>query len=355
MKLAILSSPFKRSHQSTRAVMAQVALACIPGVIAQYYYFGIGHLIQIALCIITAWITEGIVVALRKRPVLAILSDNSAFVTAVLLGLSLPGYAPWWVSILGTLFAILLAKHIYGGLGQNIFNPAMAAYVFLLISFPVAMTGWLLPQDLLGNPFTNWDGISLIFTGFTSDGFSLHQMATSADAITQATPLDALRTGLTVGRSAAQVVTSPLFGDFAGIGWGAINGAFLVGGLFLLWRRVIRWHIPLAFIATMLVLSAIGHAYAPERIASPLIELFSGATMFGAFFILTDPVTASTTNKGRLIYASLVGALVFLIRHFGGYPDGVAFGVLIANMCVPLIDHLTQPRVYGYKGKSSHE
>ena len=123
----------------------------------------------------------------------------------------------------------------------------------------------------------------------------------------------------------------------------------------LLLRKIIRWHIPVAFLATLFICSLIGHLSDPGRIASPLIELFSGATMFGAFFILTDPVTASTTAKGRLIYAALIGLLVFLIRHFGGYPDGVAFAVLIANMCVPLLDHLTQPRVYGHRRKSSHE
>lgn len=355
MKLTILSSPFKRANQSTSAIMAHVILACIPGILVQSYYFGIGHLIQIGLCILTALIAESVVLRLRHRPVFPVLSDNSALVTAILLGISIPGYAPWWVAVLGSLFAILLTKHIYGGLGQNIFNPAMGAYVFLLISFPVAMTGWLPPIKLVTNPFSFLDGLHLIFTGFTLDGFSLHQIASSADGITQATPLNALKTGLTVGHSVSEVTSSPLFGAFAGYGWNMVNLAFLIGGIYLLWRKIIRWHIPVAFLITLFIFSGLGHLFAPDRMASPIIELFSGATMLGAFFILTDPVTASTTVLGRLIYAALIGLLVFVIRHFGGYPDGVAFGILIANMCVPLLDHLTQPKAYGHQGKSSHE
>lgn len=350
MKLSILSSPFKRAQYSTRSVMAQVALACLPGIALQYYYFGIGHIIQILLCLLTAWVTEAIVLGLRKRPIIPILKDNSALVTAILLGVSIPAYAPWWIAVCGTIFAIMIAKHIYGGLGQNIFNPAMAAYVFLLISFPVAMTGWMLPIDMIQQPFTHWDGINLILSGFTTDGFSLHQLANSVDAISQATPLNALRTGLTLGHHVSGIMSSPLFNHLGAIAWGPINAAFLVGGLFLLWRRVIRWHIPVAFLATLLILGCLGYWMAPSQFARPPFELFTGASMFGAFFILTDPVTASTTIKGRLIYASLAGVIVFVIRHFGGYPDGVAFAVLIANMCVPLLDHLTQPRVYGHHG-----
>ncbi|CAG9296869.1 electron transport complex subunit RsxD [Celerinatantimonas diazotrophica] len=354
MKLAILSSPFKRQTQSTRVIMAQVALACVPGIITQYYFFGIGHIIQILLCLVTAWLCEALVLILRRRPVFHILSDNSALVTAVLLGISIPGYAPWWVAVLGTIFAIILAKHIYGGLGQNIFNPAMAAYVFLLISFPVAMTGWILPHSLIQLPFNLNDGIHLIFSGFTTDGFSLHQLA-HADAVSQATPLNAIRTGLTLNQTPQTVMTSPLFSAIGSVAWGPINIAFLIGGIFLMIRRIVRWHIPITFLVVLGLLSLIGYLFDPSKIASPAIELLSGASMFGAFFILTDPVTASTTNKGRIIYATLAAILVFVIRHYGGYPDGVAFAVLIANMCVPLIDHFTQPRVYGYKGKSSHE
>ncbi|MFM2481058.1 electron transport complex subunit RsxD [Celerinatantimonas sp. YJH-8] len=355
MMLTILSSPFKHTHRSTPAIMAWVALAACPGIIAQWYFFGPGSFIQIVLCILTAWITEGIVLKLRNRSVLSTLRDHSALVTAILLGISIPGYAPWWVAVLGTIFAILLAKQLYGGLGQNIFNPAMAAYVFLLISFPVAMTGWIPPLSLIKLPLQFGDSLHLIFTGFTLDGFSLHQIANSADSISQATPLNALKTGITLGHSVPSILATPLFDSFAGIGWNAMNAGFLLGGLFLLWQRIIRWHIPVMFLATFAIFSLIGHWFAPEHIASPLVDLFSGATMLGAFFILTDPVTASTTPKGRLIYGSMIGALVFIIRHIGGYPDGVAFAVLIANMCVPLLDHLTQPRVYGHRGKSSHE
>lgn len=353
MKLAIFSSPFKHVQRSTPTLMLLVAVALLPGFIARCYYFGLGPLVQIILCILSAWIAEAIILMLRKRPVFKILGDHSALVTAVLLGISLPGYAPWWVAVLGTLFAIVLAKQLYGGLGQNIFNPAMAAYVFLLISFPLAMTTWLPPKALLTLPMHWQDGLNLIFNGFSLDGFSLHQYASSADAISQATPLNALKTGLTEGQTISSVMQSPLFGAFAGTGWGLINLGFLLGGLFLLWQKVVRWHIPAMFLLSLAICSLIGYLIAPTQFASPVVELFSGATMLGAFFILTDPVTASTTPKGRLIYGAFIGFLVFIIRHFGGYPDGVAFSVLIANMCVPLLDHLTQPRVYGHnRGKS---
>jgi electron transport complex protein RnfD len=355
MKLSVSSSPFKRVSLKTSDMMRWVAVACLPALVTQWYLFGIGSLVQVCLCVLTALLAEAGVLLLRRRPILQTLSDNSAMLTGILLGLAIPPYAPWWIAILGTAFAIILVKQVYGGLGHNLFNPAMAAYVFLLISFPLSMTSWTLPNGLIQHSISAGDGLSLIHSGFNIEGFSLHQLALDVDGMTRATPLDTLRIGHTQGLTSPEVLTSPVFNGFAGVGWLWVNLAFLLGGLFLLWRRIIYWHIPSAFLVTLTGLSMIGYLISPDQTAGPLIHLLSGATMFGAFFILTDPVSASTTPKGRLIYGALVATLVYLIRSFGGYPDAVAFSVLLGNMCVPFIDYLTQPKVYGYQEGNSDD
>jgi electron transport complex protein RnfD len=250
--------------------------------------------------------------------------------------------------VIGLIFAILIAKHLYGGLGQNPFNPAMVAYVVLLISFPVQMTSWIAPHQLGADGISFSDSFSLIFTGFDSDGLSLQQVRTGIDGMTMATPLDSVKTSLKAGHTLSEVMSQPQFGSLAGIGWEWVNLAYLAGGLVLLRLRVINWHIPVAFIASLLVMSTLATLFAPGTTASPLVHLLSGATMLGAFFIATDPVTASTTVKGRLVFGAFIGAMVFIIRSWGGFPDGVAFAVLLANMCVPLIDYYTKPRTYGH-------
>lgn len=349
MKLSINSSPFKRAPLTTADMMGWVALACLPGLFIQCYLFSFGPLIQVGLTIFTAMLAEALVMILRRRPVFQALGDQSAMLTGLLLGLSLPAYAPWWVAVLGAAFAIIMVKQLYGGLGHNLFNPAMAAYVFLLISFPLSMTSWTPPVVIIDQIIDFPDSVALIFTGFSVDGFSLHQMSVGIDGITQATPLDTLRSGLAQGLTSSEVVENNSLFQLGHLGWQWINVAYLAGGLMLIQRGIIYWHIPLAFLCTLLVLSIVGYSIAPDQVATPMIHLFNGATMFGAFFILTDPVSASTTPRGRIIYAILIGILVYLIRSLGGYPDAVAFAVLLANMCVPLIDQYSQPKVYGYK------
>lgn len=350
MAFRIASSPYTHNRRSTRNIMLLVVLAALPGMAAQWYYFGWGNLIQVAIAIFTALLTEGIALKLRREPVSAVLGDNSALLTALLLAISIPPLAPWWVVVIGTAFAVIIAKQLYGGLGQNPFNPAMIGYVVLLISFPVQMTSWLPPLGLQGLTAGLSDSLAVIFSEQTADGHTLHQLRDGVDGITQATPLDNFKTGLTTGHQAAQLLAQPIYsGVIAGLGWQWINAGFLLGGLFLLAKNTIRWHIPVSMLISLLVCATPGWLMAPEKFVSPLIHLFSGATMLGAFFIATDPVTASTTNKGRLIYGALIGLLVWLIRSFGGYPDGVAFAVLLANITVPLIDYYTQPRVYGHR------
>ncbi|MDW5499343.1 electron transport complex subunit RsxD [Pseudomonas lundensis] len=348
--LHIASSPFTHNQQSTSRIMLWVMLACLPGIAAQVWFFGYGTLVQTALAMIVALLAEGAVLALRKLPVRTRLADNSALLTALLLGISLPPLAPWWMIVIGTFFAIVIAKQLYGGLGQNPFNPAMVGYVVLLIAFPVQMTSWLPPDELRATALSFHDTLLAIFSGHTSQGATIHELQMGIDGISQATPLDGFKTGLRSGHSVEQVLQQPLFGGaLAGIGWQWVNLGFLAGGLFMLGRRLIHWQIPFSMLAAIALCSGLAWWIDPAQQASPLIHLFSGASMLGAFFIATDPVSASTTPKGRLIYGALVGLLVWLIRVYGGYPDGVAFAVLLANITVPLIDHYTQPRVYGHR------
>ncbi|MEH0875908.1 electron transport complex subunit RsxD [Pectobacterium cacticida] len=349
MAFRIASSPFTHNQQTTQHIMLLVILACLPGILAQVFFFGFGNLIQIGLASATALITEGVTLSLRRFTVRTTLSDNSALLTAVLLGASLPPLTPWWMVVMATAFAIIIAKQLYGGLGQNPFNPAMIGYVVLLISFPVQMTSWLPPTALQTIPLNFHDAVTMIFTGYTPDGYTMQQLMQNADGVSQATPLDTFKTSLRSGQTATDILQQPIFAhSLSGIGWQWVNIGFLIGGIFLLARGVIRWHIPVSFLLTLICCASLSWAIAPEQFASPGLHLFSGATMLGAFFIATDPVTASTTNRGRLIFGALIGLLVWLIRTYGGYPDGVAFAVLLANITVPLIDYYTKPRAYGH-------
>jgi len=350
MAFRIASSPYTHNRRSTGNIMMLVVLAAVPGFAAQWYFFGYGSVLQVLLAVLTAWLAEAAILRLRKAPVTPNLADNSALLTAVLIGISLPPLAPWWLVVIGTVFAIVIAKQLYGGLGQNPFNPAMVGYVVLLISFPVQMTSWLPPDALQAVKPGLLDSLSMIFTGHTLAGDTMQQLQLGVDGISQATPLDNFKTGLRAGHSAEQLLAQPIYtGVLAGLGWQWINVGYLAGGLFLLWKNAIRWHIPAAMLLSLAFCATLGWLISPESLNTPVIHLFSGATMLGAFFIATDPVTASTTNRGRLIYGALIGLLVWLIRSFGGYPDGVAFAVLLANICVPLIDYYTQPRVYGHR------
>nr|WP_113867258.1 electron transport complex subunit RsxD [Brenneria salicis]NMN91661.1 electron transport complex protein RnfD [Brenneria salicis ATCC 15712 = DSM 30166]RBP61426.1 electron transport complex protein RnfD [Brenneria salicis ATCC 15712 = DSM 30166]RLM30355.1 electron transport complex subunit RsxD [Brenneria salicis ATCC 15712 = DSM 30166] len=354
MAFKIASSPFTHNQQRTQRIMLLVIIACIPGMLAQYYIFGYGNLIQVGLAAATALITETVTVSLRKFNARAALADNSALLTAILLGISLPPLAPWWMIVIGTAFAIVIAKQLYGGLGQNPFNPAMIGYVVLLISFPVQMTSWLPPGPLQVMPIGFYDSLIVILSGQTPSGHSVQQLMQTVDGVSQATPLDTFKTALRSGQQPQAIFQQPLFATtlfrsaMAGIGWQWVSIGFLIGGLFLLARGIIRWHIPVSFLLSLTLCAALSWWLAPEKYAPPVLHLLSGATMLGAFFIATDPVTASTTNQGRLIFGALIGLLVWLIRTYGGYPDGVAFAVLLANIAVPLIDYFTKPRAYGH-------
>lgn len=350
MVFRIASSPYTHNQRQTSRIMLHVILATLPGIAVQCYVFGWGTLIQLVLAISCALLAETIILRLRAFPVRPVLTDNSALLTGLLLAVSIPPLVPWWIVVTGILFAIVIAKQLYGGLGNNPFNPAMVGYVVLLISFPVQMTGWQPPHNLSASTPDFMDSVWLVFTGHNQSEQTLTQLRVALDGISQATPLDSFKTGLRSGHSTSQLLHIPMLsGWLAGIGWQWVNLAYLAGGIYLLARKVIRWHIPVSFLASLLVCSVISWLLAPQNFPPPALHLFSGASMLGAFFILTDPVTAATTRLGRLIFGALAGLLVWLIRSFGGYPDAVAFATLLVNILVPLIDYYTRPTIYGQR------
>ena len=334
------NSPYLRKAASVQSVMLRVLFALLPGLAAYVWFFGVAIVVQIMLASITALAAEALVLYLRGKPLALFLTDGSALVTAWLIALSFPPLAPWWLVVLATLIAIIVAKHLYGGLGQNPFNPAMVAFALMIVAYPQFMSRW--PGVEAIGFATQWN---IIF------GLQANQ---ALDALTMATPLDALRTALHSANTTTVTVASalahnPAIGLVAGRGWEWIAAGYLAGGLWLVQQRIITWHLPTAFLATLFLLAGVASAINPSEFAGPLFHLFGGGAMLAAFFIITDPVSAATTPYGKLIFASGVALLTWIIRSFGAYPDGIAFAVLLMNMCVPLIDMATQPRVFGHK------
>ncbi|MBT3277537.1 RnfABCDGE type electron transport complex subunit D [Candidatus Thioglobus sp.] len=307
---------------NTNQIMRQVIYALVLGVSASYVFFGWGIIVQILLGVVSALIVESAFVAMRGRSVLASLSDGSAVLTAILLAISIPSIAPWWLVVVGVAFAIIFGKQLYGGLGNNPFNPAMLGYAFLLISYPLQMTTW--PVDFLS------------LSQVVDEVFNLLNF----DGISGATRLDDVKTSLSLGSDIATLQVRSISQSWINIG-------FLVGGIYLLARKIIFWHIPVAVLAGILTVASLISMLDAQQHLPVQNHLILGGTMLGAFFIATDPVSASTTPRGRLIYGFLIGMLIVVIRTYGGYPDGVAFAVLLMNMVVPLIDHYTQPKVFG--------
>ena len=334
-------APFLLKKTSVSQVMLQVCIALIPGIAAYAWLIGPAILVQLALATFTALLAEASMLRLQGKPLAMFLPDGSAIVTAWLIALTFPPLAPWWLIVTGTLFAIVIAKHLYGGLGQNPFNPAMIAFAVCIVAFPALMSQW--PSlDLQASLL---DHLKIIL-GLTS----------RVDALSGATPLDAMKTALKLGdgsTNVAQVLANhEIYGQIAGRSWEWVAAAYLLGGLWMWQRKLITWHIPFAFIGAVGLLAGALWLYDPTQFANPLFHLFSGGTMLGAFFIATDPVSGCTTPRGKLIFAAGAGLLTYIIRVFGGYPDGVAFAVLLMNLCAPVIDLLTQPAIFGMKEKS---
>ena len=334
-----ISSPHIHLETSVNKVMQQVIFALVPGIIVSTWFLGWGVLVHCILAVCFALTFEAIMLTLRKRPLRDFMYDGSAIITGLLFALTITPFAPWWVSLSGICFAIVIAKHLYGGLGYNIFNPAMAGYAFVLICFPVELNYWPTMLTDIGNGDSGIiESLKIIFTGLPHDGL---------DSLSGATPLAFTRSQLNGMAMLSEFSSGPLFGVLGGKGWEWIGLAFLAGGVWLMIKGIIKWQMPLIFIFTLFALSLIFHGYDPERYASSMLNLFTGGTLLAAFFIVTDPVTASATPRGKIIYAAGIGLLTYIIRTWGGYPDGIAFAVLIMNAAVPFIDNITRPDVFG--------
>jgi len=265
------------------------------------------------------------------------LTDGSALVTAFLLALALPPFSPWWLTLVAVSFSIIFAKHLYGGLGSNPFNPAMVGYALCLISFPVAMT--------------QWAGTEMTMTfGQQWQWFWLESVTGGIDAYTSATALDIMRhtKGLTLSEVASSNPQLAL-GLTASM-W--VNIAYLLGGLVLLGFKVFTWHAPVAMLASLGFCAGLFHMGEPDLYPSASQHLLTGATMLSAFFIVTDPVSGATSRKGKLVFGIGVGILVFIIRSYGSYPDAFAFAILLMNLSAPLIDTYTKPKAYGHQSKA---
>ncbi|NOS96296.1 MAG: electron transport complex subunit RsxD [Methylotenera sp.] len=335
-------SPYITDAPTVSIIMLKVLLALVPGIFVYAWIYGGGIIITLTLATVTAVLAESAMLKLRQRPVKPHLMDLSAVVTAWLLALALPPLAPWWLVVVGTLFAIIIAKQLYGGLGYNPFNPAMIGYAVLLISFPIIMTKWPAPLLLAETKLGFLDQLQYIFGHILPTGVKV-------DAVTSATPLDYLKTQRMLNHEISSITQAPIFGVLGAKGGEIVTGAYLLGGLYLVQQRIISWHLPTAFLAALTATSLVFYAVNPAHYANPLFHLMSGASLLCAFFIITDPISGPTTPRGKLYFAAAAGVLTYLIRTYGGYPDGVAFAVLIMNMFVPLLDAHTQPRVFGHK------
>ncbi len=351
--LPFRSSPHIHQPLSVSSIMLNVIIALIPGTLAFAYFFGSGVIINLVIAVSSAVALEALILKLRKRPIKPFILDGSAVITAILIALAIPPFVPWWIPFIGSGFAIIIAKQLYGGLGYNPFNPAMVGYAVLLISFPLHMTSWIPPNseqvfavlpDLYHLTFL--ENLNYSFFNILPDGIKF-------DSITMATPLDTVKTQLGLNNTVEEIQSAKayLFGNVGGANWELINLFYLLGGLWLIFKRIISWHIPVGLFAGLFVIAMLANMYDPDAFVTPSYHLFSGATMLCAFFIATDPITAATTPRGRLYYAFGIGVIIYIIRTWGGYPDGVAFAVLLMNMAVPTIDYYTKPRVFGHPEK----
>lgn len=336
-------APFISPTSDVGSIMRHVLYALIPAALAYVWFFGPGFVLNLIIAGIFSVLGEATMLHLRGKPVDSTLADYSALVTAVLLAFAMPALTPWWVTATAALFGIVFAKHLYGGLGYNLFNPAMAGYVMALVAFPMHMNLWTAPRmgDIDYQLLTFAETAQFTFTGTFPDYLSF-------DAISRATPLDVVKAGLNNMQTFDELQAYPIMGDFGGRGWEWIGNFIAIGGFWLLLKKIIRWQIPLGVLAGILIPSGLMYFLVPGINPSPGFHLFTGGTILCAFFIATDPVSAATSNKGRLFYGFGIGFLIYAIREWGSYADGVAFAVLLMNMAVPAIDYVTRPRIVGH-------
>jgi len=320
--MVLSSSPHISSGESIPFLMTQVILALIPGLLVGVYFFGMDALRVIIITTVSAVGFEALTQKLMKRS--STITDMSAAVTGILLAMNLPSGAPWWLCIIGSGVAIVVSKQLYGGIGYNPFNPALVARVVLLISWPVQMTQWPVPQ-----PF----------------------FKRSVDAVTAATPLGKMKESLLLQGDLSGIADFSWADPFLGHVGGSIGEisalALTLGGLYLMARRVITWHIPVSFLGSVLVIASVFHLIDPNKYASPQFHLVTGGLILGAFFMATDLVTSPVTHRGMVVFGAGCGIITMVIRYWGGYPEGVSFSILLMNAATPLIDRWIKPRIFG--------
>lgn len=322
MPTLLLSAPHIHSGMTVSRLMRQVIMGLFPALLFGLYLFGEQALLLVIASMLAGLITEWLCQKCQKKQI-GSLMDGSAIVTILLLVMSLPPHFPWYLGALGAAIAVILGKQVYGGLGQNLFNPAMLARVVLLISFPVEMTDWPSPTPVLP---------------------ALPGLSELADAFTGATTLGA------VMETGSSVVSLKLLPMLFGVSPGCLGESpvlLLLGGIWMCYKKVIDWRISVSLIVGCMLPSAIAWSITPETILNPLAQLVSGGLILAALFIATDPVTSPTTPKGRIWYGLGCGFLIFLIRIFGAYPEGVAFAILLMNAISPLIESASKHRAYG--------
>ncbi|MEO5368324.1 MAG: RnfABCDGE type electron transport complex subunit D [Magnetococcus sp. WYHC-3] len=347
--LAFDSSPHVHGGASVSQVMRQVIYALLPATGVSVLLFGWPALLVILITTASAMVFERLVNHLRGRE--STVGDNSAALTGLLLALTLPPYAPWWIGVVGAFFAVVIAKQLYGGLGYNMFNPALIARVFLLISFPVQLTTWPAPNPLFSETALSIvDAFQVIFA-------SGHYFPTQEtwDAITAATPLGQYRMETSLGHTVAEALGGDYHFSLVKAANGVIGGSLgetsalvlLAGGLWMLHRKVITWHIPVSTLLGCLLPALVFWLIDGNKYPDPLFHLLTGGLILGAFFMATDMVTSPVTFKGQLIFGAACGLLTYVIRTWGGFPEGISFAIVIMNSAVPLINQYTPPKIYG--------
>lgn len=340
---AIVSGPHAHSKFSVTETMFMVMICLTPATGTGFYQFGWPAILLFAVTVLSTLLFEALCLAIAKQPLPRFFFDGSAVLTGWLLAMTLPPWAPWWVGTVGAFLAIVVGKHVYGGLGQNLFNPAMVARAGLLIALPVQMTFWVGPT-----PFGSATAPSLEEALAITFG-----LAPPMDALSGATTLGNVGTELGDGRSLGEIMpeTASLDALFFGHVAGSLGETsallLLAGGLLLIAMRIISWRIPLSLLCSAAALSGLLYLSDPSLYPSPIWHLTSGAMMLCAFFIATDYVTSPVSPLGQLIFGAGVGLLIVIIRTWGGYPEGAAFAVLLMNGCTPLIDEYTRPRIFG--------
>lgn len=328
--IIVSASPHVHSARTSQKLMYDVLFALIPVFLVSLYVFGINALIATVAAVVSCVLFEYLIQRYLLKTSVTI-TDGSALITGVLLAFNLPAGIPVWMIVVGSLVAIGVAKLSFGGLGFNVFNPALVGRVFLLVSFPVEMTLW--PTAVENN-------------------------TTLVDAVTGATTLGIIKDGMQFGETMTVISAQlPSTTDmFLGITAGSIGEmsaiALLIGGVFLIARKVISWHIPITVLATIAVMTGIFWLIDPELYANPLIHVLSGGAILGAFYMATDLVTSPVTKKGMVIFAIGIGVITVVIRLFGSYPEGISFAILIMNAFVPLINSYFKPRRFGSKIKA---